>query len=635
MRKRLLNRSLLSPLQSGVPQVIMAVLVAALVVAPAAAQNPAFSTRDNNAARFLSKATFGADMTLIRQVARTGHENWMEQQFETNPTLHQPFTRAVTLLIEGQVEEQIDRFADDDMSEDELIVLEERVFDTYADLVFPSRRFAWWQAAMTNNDPLRQRVAFALSQIFVVSDLQDELADNPEGLASYYDVLVRNSFGNYRNLLREVTLHPVMGVYLSHFNNAKADPATGRFPDENYAREVMQLFSIGLYELKSNGQRKLDADGRPIATYTNREITEFAKIFTGLGTGVPAWAVEEGAEDEYFFGGEPDFTVPMRMYGEHHSRGKKTLLRGQVVPAGQTAMQDLDAAIDNLFNHPNVGPFIGRQLIQRLVTSNPSPAYIGRVSKAFANNGAGVRGDMKAVLKAVLLDPEAQRIAISQRDNFGHLQEPLLRIVSLMRAFNARSPIGYYPEPGYRFQESLLQHPLSSPSVFNFFSPNHQPKGPISDRNMVAPEFQINTSATVVNMANLLEGMLRYDEVMELPYFGLVCLMRPEMCDSIFNCRDETCVDEEIERIFDNEDEIYPVIQPFVVRFDLRAETGLAVDDVPGLINRIDLLVSQGRMSSGTRAILRDAVSQLEEPEERVRLALYLAVLSPHAAVAN
>jgi uncharacterized protein (DUF1800 family) len=307
-------------------------------------------------------------------------------------------------------------------------------------------------------------------------------------MANYYDVLVNNAFGNYGDLLLEVALHPCMGLYLSDLGNKKADPVHQIYPDENFAREIMQLFTIGLWELNPDGTRKLDAQGQPIPTYDNHDITELARVFTGLAFG----------GTNVNFGLWPrDFTQPMKMWDAYHDCEAKTLLRGLQLPKrtassgnqGLAGMADVRAAVANLFNHPNVGPFIGKQLIQRFVTSNPSPDYVARVSAAFADNGHGVRGDMKAVVKAILLDPEARDGAKMSDPHFGKMREPFLRFVNFARAFNAASPSGLYILD--QFDLDHMEEPMSAPSVFNFFMPNYRPPGALTDANLLAPEFQI------------------------------------------------------------------------------------------------------------------------------------------------
>ncbi len=581
-----------------------------------AAQDTPPTERQRAVARFLSRATFGADLELIEEVAEVGEAAWLEEQFDQEPTLHTPLTVDLLERTEEAYDEILETLeVGDEQAEEKL---EEHLEEVFGDLYGPSRRFAWWQTAITAPDQLRQRVAFALSQIFVVSDRVDELADAPVGLASYYDVLVRGAFGNYRDLLLEVTLHPVMGLYLSHLNNQRSDPQTGRFPDENYAREVMQLFSIGLYELAPDGSRRLDATGRPIPTYGNPQIVEFAKVFTGLGPG--------GPEGE-FGSDEVDFTRPMRMYQAFHDRGEKRLLGDVVVRAGWRGMRDVESAIDNLFQHPNVGPFIGRRLIQRLVTSNPSPAYLKRVSAAFADNGGGVRGDLQAVVRAILLDPEAASPADSPP--FGRVREPLLRHVAFLRAFQARSESGSFLELGYRFEEDLLQHPLSASSVFNFFSPDHQPRG----LEWVAPELQITTTSTIVNMANLIEDATRHDEWTELPELGLICLEDPEACVDLVACPDERCFESVADELIEELGE--DAYEHYAVELDFENEFELAEDDLPALLDRIELLLTRGTMSPHTRGVLQAAVTPLDDPEERLQLALYLTLISPDYAVAR
>ncbi|MBT8098777.1 MAG: DUF1800 domain-containing protein, partial [Gammaproteobacteria bacterium] len=396
----------------------------------------------NAASRLAAQATFGMSYSEIDALARQGESAWLDSQFARPVTDHKSI---VTDLVQRRAAGE---FAPYEQDIEYLILF---------------RRLAWWHRTATANDALRQRIAFALSEIFVVSDNVDDLIINPYALSDYYDTLLEGAFGNFRDLLLDVSLHPAMGIYLSHVNNRRSDPINNIFPDENYAREVMQLFSIGLFELNIDGSLRLDDDGDPIPTYSNTEIREFAKIFTGLSF---------GGNDAFFGNPIPDFLSPMRMFDAQHEAGAKNLLNGTVVPAGQTGMQDIEAAVDNLFNHPNVGPFIGKQLIQRLVTSNPSPAYIERVALAFNDNGSGVRGDMRAVLRAVLLDPEAAAIPASA-SSFGKLREPVVRYASLLRQFGANSDDGFIANTGYFLQELGKQHPLSAPSVFNFFLPAH------------------------------------------------------------------------------------------------------------------------------------------------------------------
>ena len=273
---------------------------------------------------------------------------------------------------------------------------------------------SFWRSALAADDALRQRVAFALSQIFVVSLNDANVSQHPRGVASYFDVLGRNAFGNFRTLLEDVTLHPMMGLYLSHLRN-RGD--SDRVPDENYAREVMQLFTIGVHQLNQDGTRVLDGSGQPVETYNNDDVTGIAKAFTGW-----SWAGPDTETSRFNGGGSPSNPnrniEPMQPYPQYHSEAAKTFLGG-TCSAGTMPRVSLTCALDRLFMHSNVGPFIGRQLIQRLVTSNPSPAYVARVAAAFADNGQGVRGDMKAVLRRILLDPEARNAPAPDDSVFG------------------------------------------------------------------------------------------------------------------------------------------------------------------------------------------------------------------------
>jgi len=520
-----------------------------LLVALAAASGTARAgVSPAQASRFLSQASLGADYEEIQRTSRIGPNAWLAEQFTRPIGYQQPF-------------------------------LDQRL-RMGLEVTSEHRRWSWWQQVMRGPDPLRQRVALALSEILVVSDNADAVASNPIGAANYYDMLLRNAFGNYRDLLRDVSLHPVMGAYLSHLRNDKSDPRSGRYPDENYAREVMQLFSIGLFQLKSDGTFVRDGRGQPIPTYDNGDITEMAKIFTGLAFDGP---------DRNFGNGEAVWTKPMRMYEEHHERGAKRLLRGQYVPPGQTGMQDVDAAIDNLFRHPNVGPFLARRLIQRLVTSNPSPAYVERVAAAFANDGRGVRGNMKAVITQILLDPEARAWPTSGGITKGMLRESFLRRVQLARAFDAKNRAATYPISDGGAPDDFGQRPLSSPTVFNFFLPDHQPTGIIADAGLYAPEFQIVTAVTAITSANALYRQIR----------------------GVMNNDDNDALE---------------------VRLDLSDEIALASDPL-ALVNRLDLILMYGTMSNPMRQVLLRALGQLRDPERRVVTALQLIAIAPEYAV--
>jgi uncharacterized protein (DUF1800 family) len=500
------------------------------------------------ASRFLAQATLGADWEEIHRTAGMGYEAWLEEQFERPIGYHQPY-------------------------------LDQRL-DLGLELGPEHRRWSWWAEVLEGPDPLRQRIALALSEHFVVSDSNDIVAANPIGLANYYDMLLDHTFGNFRDLLRAVTLHPIMGAYLSHLRNEKSAPAIGRFPDENYAREIMQLFSIGLYRLRQDGTFVLSGAGAPIPTYDNDDITQFAKIFTGLAFDGP---------DHDFHEGQENWNAPMRMYDQFHEPGPKQLLRGRYVPPGQTGMQDIEDALDNLFTHPNVGPFFARRMIQRLVTSNPSPAYVGRVAAAFEDNGAGVRGDMKAVISAVLLDTEARSWPLESAIGQGMLRESFLRRVHLARAFDASNQTFDFPISDGNAPVDFSQRPLSSPTVFNFFLPDHQPAGPIGDAGLVAPEFQIITAVTAISSSNALRTQV----------------------DGAMN---------------------FATNDAYEVRLDLTDEIAVAADP-RALVDRLDLILMYGNMSEPMRQVLIHALEQHSDPVERTELAVHLISISPEYAV--
>jgi len=400
--------------------------------------------------QFLNQATFGATEVEAQRVISMGLEGWIDDQLAQPASLQLPHLRGLPrpqFLFELQ----------------------------------PDRVDIWFRNALHGPDQLRQRVAFALSEIMVVSQL-GVLGNMTYSLGDYYDVLSRNAFGNYRDLIEEVTLHPAMGVYLSMLGNERPDPVLNIRPDENYARELMQLFSIGLVELNIDGSVRVDDDGNPVPTYDQSIIEGFAHVYTGWSyAGAPSFKQTRPTDFNQ--------VIPMQLYPGFHDVGPKKLLNTVELPPGQSGDQDLAGALDNVFNHANVGPFIAIRLIQRLVTSNPSPGYVQRVAQVFNNNGAGVRGDLGAVVKAILMDPEARPDMPMDLD--GKLKEPLLRLTQVWRAYDAQSASGRYP----LVAAFILfgQGPLQSPSVFNFFSPSYSPPGEIRNSGLVAPELQIAT----------------------------------------------------------------------------------------------------------------------------------------------
>jgi uncharacterized protein (DUF1800 family) len=420
------------------------------------------------ASRFLSQATFGPTITSINAVAASGRDAWITNEFTKQQNGHLTYLKGL-VTAQGAAAMSVDNLN--------------------ANI---------WRQMVAGDDQLRQRVAFALSQIFVISQQDSNIFMRPAGVASYYDVLEKYAFGNYRDLLEAVALHPMMGLYLSHLHNQKESGT--RVPDENFAREIMQLMSIGLYQLNSDGTPKL-VNGKQVETYRHEDVMGLAKVFTGW-----SWAGPDRTAAR-FMGVTVDPTreyVPMLMYPAYHSTSEKSFL-GVTAPAGATGEQDLKLALDTLFNHPNVGPFIGRQLIERLVTSNPSAAYVGRVAAAFADNGAGVRGDMKAIIRAVLLDPEAMTPGTTAK-----MREPVIRLTNWMRAFNAKASTGLYmigplDDPAMGLAES----PLRSPSVFNFYRPSYTPaNSSLAAAGLVAPEMQITAEPSVIGYLNYMQNAI-------------------------------------------------------------------------------------------------------------------------------
>jgi uncharacterized protein (DUF1800 family) len=432
---------------------------------------PGAPVTQQGAARLLIQASFGPTQASINDITSTNAETWVEREFERTQVSHL---------------EYVDQFPT--ASQTQNIFWE-----------------SFWKRALSGQDQLRQRMAYAMSQIFVVSFDGD--GETVRGVASYYDMLGRNAFGNFRTLLQDITLHPAMGVYLTHIHNQKENVAIGRVPDENYAREVMQLFTIGLYKLNLDGTPIL-VSGQPVETYTNADVSGLAKVFTGWSWGGP------DITDTRFYGGTPDVNrdvIPMQAYPKFHSITAKVFL-GTTIAAQGTAnpTASLNVALDTLFNHPNVGPFIGKQLIQRLVTSNPSPAYVARVAAAFNNNGSGVRGDMKAVIRAILLDSEARDLTTAQGNNFGKLREPVIRLANWGRAFNAGSTSTRYAIGDTSAANSALgQVPLRSPSVFNFYRPGYVPPNTVAATNgLVVPEMQITHETSVAGYLNYMQGAI-------------------------------------------------------------------------------------------------------------------------------
>jgi uncharacterized protein (DUF1800 family) len=419
-----------------------------------------------DAPRFLTQATFGPTLADIGTLEAQGYSAWIAGQMALPETSHRAATDA-----DAEAYPPTGQFP----------------------IVQNDRQAAWWLISVTAPDQLRQRVAFALSEIFVTSDVASQLAHQPAGMASYYDQLANDAFGNFRQLLQDVTLSPTMGNYLNMLRNAKANAGLGTSADENYAREVQQLFTIGLNELQPDGTLMLDSTGLPIATYDQAEIVQTANVFTG-------WAYHSTASNPSFYGTAADFDDPMMLYPAYHDETQKTIVSGIVIPANQPGAADLQTELDALFNHSNTGPFICRQLIQRLVTSNPSPAYVYRVAQVFANDGTGVRGNLAAVINAILLDYEARSPAMIADSGYGKLKEPLLRLTAIYRAFGASAQDGRFAI--FNPQVNLDEAALRSPTVFNFFDPGYVQQGALASAGLFAPEFEITTASTALSVPN-------------------------------------------------------------------------------------------------------------------------------------
>ncbi len=422
------------------------------------------------ASRFLAQASMGATREQIARVQSLGYAAWIDEQF----ALPASGARWDWLIAGGYG------------------VLANKNGEAGADA-------CQWRKLMTAPDTLRQRMTLALSEILVAA-IAGFVGNGWRAFsaAAYLDLLEENAFGNYRTLLEKVSLSAPMGEFLTYRNNVKFNANTGAMPDENYAREVMQLFTIGLVQLNIDGSPKLTT-GLPTETYTLEDITGLARVFTGWNYDLTGTTADT-----------PDFKRrPMMQTASRHESGVKVFL-GTTIAAGVDGATSLTQALDAIFAHANVAPFIGRQLIQRLVCSNPSAAYVTRVANVFNNDGSGVKGNLKAVLKAILLDDEARNGARLLDPKFGKLREPILRLTAWGRAFKASSPsdawaIGNTSDPGTR----LGQSPLRSGSVFNFFRPGYvPPNSAIGNAGMVAPEFQITNESTVVGYVNYMQGVI-------------------------------------------------------------------------------------------------------------------------------
>jgi len=482
------------------------------------------------AARLLEQSTFGPTPASIQHVQTVGMQAFLNEQYAAT---------ASTYPAPG--------------ANDDITVVKQRFFTN----------------ALTGQDQLRQRVAWSLAQTFVVSN---QKIGDPSAFTSWMNMLQKDAFGNFSTLLNDVTLSPTMGHYLDMVRNDKPDPNSGAQPNENYAREILQLFSVGLAQLNPDGTPQVDGNGIPLPTYTQDTIIGFAHVFTGWAYPTKAGQTASFYNGEYYGG-------PMIPFDNHHDTGQKLLLNGVVLGSGGTTQSDLTAALQNIFTHPNVGPFISKQLIQHLVTSNPSPAYVSRVTAVFNDNGSGVRGDMKAVVNAILMDSEARRgddpTQVQASD--GHLKEPVLFMMNLLRATNATSDGANLQN----YASDMKEEPFESPTVFNFYPPDNS----IPGTTLLGPEFRIFNSTTAISRINFVNDLV----------YGSVSS---------------------------------------TTKTDISAYVALA-SNPPELVDSLSNVLTHGPLSDGARNTIITTVTNLTDNTKRARTALYLIGSSSQFQVAH
>ena len=503
---------------------------------------------EKEAARFLLKASFGPTDESIEEVVSMGLTGWLDNQ-ATIPT-----TRLQTSIARNALPINSSRGRD-----------------------------GWWRSANIAPDQLRQRMAYALSQILVVNFQGGSvIGDNYLIQARYYDIFTTGAFGSYRDALEKVTYNPAMGFYLSHLNNRKSDDPVSptRFPDENFAREIMQLFTIGLWELNLDGSRKLDQGGNFIPTYGNQTITEMAKVFTGMSHSTTNNG--RAATSFYDVARGNDYLYDMKVWDEEHETGPKSIVNGVQLDGSQTGEEEVQAALDALLEHPSLPPFLSRLLIQRFTSSNPSAAYLARVSRVWLDDSTGESADLGEVIKAILLDPEV--LSGGGHQYHGKVREPIIRYASLARAFNLVSESGKYSTNQPLLNDDFGQFPMLSPSVFNFYLPDFAPEGEFRMAGMVSPELQLAS----------LSQLLRSDS----QFAGSV---------------EESGVSGS---------------------FDLTKELTL-VDEPSALVERVDLLMTGGRLKADTKLVILNAVQSEVTDLEKVRTAIYLVSQSMECIVLN
>lgn len=531
---------------------------------------------DTEAARFLLQTGIAAAPSEIAALRAEGYSPWLDRQISAG------HSSAVAWLAQrGFTQVDGNRWYDRSEPGDYMI----------------------WNQLMGGVPEVRTRAALALSEYFVVSLDGIDFRWRSQGMARYWDILSENAFGNFRTLLEEVTLNPAMGQWLNTRGNRRAD-ANGRVPDENYAREVMQLFTIGLQQLNPDGTPRIGSNGLPIETYSNADVQELAKVFTGYdfdSTGTtmvpdpqnPASSIESADYALKPMTADPAKWRRPRTTG-YHEPGAKSFL-GTTIPAGTPPAEGLKSALDTLFNHPNVAPFFARQMIQRLVTSNPAPGYVQRVAAVFADNGRGVRGDLAAVFRAIWLDDEALAAANVTSNSFGKLREPILRLAQWARTFGAASQSGNWTIGDTRDPSSrLAQSPLRSPSVFNFFRPGYVPAGSSTAASaMVAPELQLVNESSAPAYVNFMQRVIAGQE---------------------------------------------SVTRDLAVAY---TEEVAIAHDAGGLLDRLDLLLTANQLSPASRSLIRGALDAVVVTEasdaatklRRVHTAVLLVMAAPEYLV--
>ena len=487
------------------------------------------------ASRLLDQATFGPTLSDIQHVQAVGLNPYITEQFAVAPTVLPDIASPPPAYCSTAPR--------------------------------PCEESEWWQATITGSDQLRQRVAFALAEMFVVSSN----SVNPNAIIPFQNVLTADAFGNFLTLMKDVTLTPAMGSYLNMLNSGK--PVSGQIANENYPRELMQLFTIGLNQLNPDGTLQLDASGNPIPTYTEAQVEAFARAYTGW-----TMASAGGVAPTKFPNNTAAFDYPMQPFAAQHDTTAKILLAGTTLPAGQTAQQDLAGALANIFAQPNVGPFVCRQLIQHLVSSHPSPAYVARVAAKFADNGNGVRGDMQAVVRAILMDTEARAGDTDATQDGGHLREPILYVANLVRGlgFVSTDSQGNYSYLS-NYSGNLGERPYESPSVFNFFPPSYI----IPATTTLAPEFAEENTASAV--------------------------LRLSLANSF----------------------VYNSIGGFqTTSLTATSALGMMASNPGNLVDSLATMFMHGQMPANMRTAIVNHITTLTDPAQRVRVATYLVITS-------